>query len=73
MNTHSRAEPITATADVDLATRPLDLNKETLRDLDAPDAEAVKGGWIRPLITVSCPQPAPSSSNCPRDDLLAGY
>ena len=67
MDRYSTAEPITATADADATTRRLALNKDTLRDLDLPqsDAGAVNGGWIRPPISWSCPQPPPSSSHCP--------
>ena len=32
------------------------LGKRTLRDLTVPDA-GPRGGWIRPPITWSCPQP----------------
>jgi hypothetical protein len=35
------------------------LNKETVQELTDSQAEQVKGGWIRPPITWSCPQPAP--------------
>ena len=47
----------------------LALNKETIRDLTESEADQVEGGWIRPPITWSCPQPPPSSSNCPKDVL----
>jgi hypothetical protein len=38
----------------------LELNKETVQDLDVDPKtqENVKGGWIRPPITWSCPQPS---------------
>ena len=37
----------------------LTVEKETLRDLPASGraARAIKGGWIRPPISWSCPQP----------------
>ena len=42
----------------------LQLNKETLQDLDVEtkDQEHVKGGWIGRVISVTCSQP---SDNCP--------
>ena len=43
----------------------LSLNKLTLRDLTVP-GPGPRGGWVRPPITWSCPQPPPSSSNCPK-------
>jgi hypothetical protein len=43
----------------------LSLSKLTLRDLTVPDA-GPRGGWLRPPISWSCPQPPPSSSNCPK-------
>jgi len=46
----------------------LSLNKLTLRDLTVPGA-GPRGGWLRPPITWSCPQPPPSSSNCPKQVL----
>ena len=48
------------------SAKKLSVNKQTLRVLGGDDLEAAVGGWIRPLITVSCPQPPPSSSNCPK-------
>ena len=48
------------------SSRKLTVNKQTLRVLVADELADVAGGWIRPMITVSCPQPAPSSSNCPK-------
>ncbi len=47
------------------AREKLTLGKITLRDLTVPGA-GPKGGWVRPPITWSCPQPPPSSSNCPK-------
>lgn len=44
----------------------LSVNKQTLRVLAGNELELVDGGWIRPPITWSCPQPPPSSSNCPK-------
>ena len=43
------------------AQDPLALDKETIQDLDVSpgDAEQVKGGWIRPPISWSCPEQAP--------------
>lgn len=46
--------------------RKLVLKKETLRQLTASELKQAAGGWIRPPITWSCPQPPPSSSNCPK-------
>jgi len=43
----------------------LSLTKLTLRDLTVSGA-GPRGGWIRPPISWSCPQPPPSSSNCPK-------
>jgi hypothetical protein len=43
----------------------LTLGKRTLRDLTDPGS-SVRGGWIRQPISWSCPQPPPSSSNCPK-------
>ena len=47
--------------------RKLTLRKETLRQLTPGELKLAAGGWIRPPITWSCPQPPPSSSNCPKD------
>lgn len=44
----------------------LALNQQTIRVLESDELSGIVGGWIRPMITVSCPQPAPSSSNCPK-------
>ncbi|HMG23453.1 MAG TPA: class I lanthipeptide [Kofleriaceae bacterium] len=33
------------------------LNKQTIRALATDELAAVGGGWIRPPITWSCPQP----------------
>lgn len=41
-------------------TRPskkLNVNKQTIRVLGGEDLTDVHGGWIRPPITWSCPQP----------------
>jgi hypothetical protein len=35
----------------------LKVNKETVKDLNAKELKKIKGGWIRPPITWSCPQP----------------
>jgi hypothetical protein len=35
----------------------LELVKETVQELTEREAEQAKGGWIRPPITWSCPQP----------------
>jgi hypothetical protein len=48
------------------AVKRLDLNKQTIRVLASDDLAEVGGGWIRPPITWSCPQPPPPSSNCPK-------
>ena len=45
--------------------RKLVLKRETLRQLTPSELKQAAGGWIRPPISWSCPQPAPSSSNCP--------
>ena len=39
------------------AVRKLDLNKQMIRVLSAPELAEAAGGWIRPPITWSCPQP----------------
>jgi hypothetical protein len=44
----------------------LRLHKQQVRVLVAEDLAQANGGWIRPPITWSCPQPPPSSSNCPK-------
>jgi len=41
----------------------LTVRKRTLRDLTA-GGHGPKGGWIRPPISWSCPQPSPSGANC---------
>jgi hypothetical protein len=43
-----------------LRPRKLVLQKETLRQLTASELKQVAGGWIRPQITWSCPQPSAS-------------
>lgn len=47
-------------------SKKLAVTKQTIRMLGGEDLLEVQGGWIRPPITWSCPQPAPSSSNCPK-------
>lgn len=49
--------------------RRMNLSRTTLRTLTSDQLDAARGGWIRPPISWSCPQPAPSSSNCPKDVL----
>ena len=56
MNYEERAQP-----------HKLALKKETLRQLTPSELKLAAGGWIRPPISWSCPQPGPSSSNCPKD------
>ena len=36
----------------------LKVNKETVKDLTTAELKQVKGGWIRPPITWTCPQPS---------------
>lgn len=50
-------------------SKKLTVNKQTIRVLGGQDLEGVGGGWIRPPITWSCPQPPPSSSNCPKQEI----
>jgi hypothetical protein len=38
--------------------RKLALKKETLRQLTASELRLAAGGWIRPPISLSCPQPS---------------
>jgi len=38
--------------------KPLRLDRETIRNLDDQDLARVGGGWVRPPITWSCPQPS---------------
>lgn len=45
----------------------LRLNKQQVRVLVAGDLTLAAGGWIRPPITWSCPQPA-ASGGCPRTE-----
>ncbi|MGH9884706.1 MAG: hypothetical protein ACREBE_04220 [bacterium] len=47
-------------------SKKLNVTKQTIRMLGGEDLVEAHGGWIRPPITWSCPQPAPSSSNCPK-------
>jgi len=43
------------------------LNKETIQHLSESEAEQARGGWIRPPISWSCPQPSQSGC-CPRTE-----
>ena len=54
------------TANLDPQPRKLVLKRETLRQLTPGELKLAAGGWIRPPISWSCPQPPPSSSNCPK-------
>ena len=45
--------------------RKLALNKETLRQLTASELKLAAGGWIRPPLSWSCPQPS-ASQCCPQ-------
>jgi hypothetical protein len=47
-------------------SKKLNVSKQTLRVLSGQDLTDVLGGWIHRPITVSCPQPPPSSANCPK-------
>jgi hypothetical protein len=49
-------------------SKKLTVNRQTIRVLGGEDLTVVAGGWIRPPISWSCPQPAPSSSNCPKTE-----
>jgi hypothetical protein len=49
------------------AVKKLDLNKQTIRVLAAGDLAAAAGGWIRPPISWSCPQPSMSAC-CPKTE-----
>lgn len=51
------------------SSKKLSVNKQTIRVLGGQDLEGVAGGWIRPKITWSCPQPSASSANCPAQEL----
>jgi hypothetical protein len=44
----------------------LALDKQTLRVLESDELSGVAGGWIHRPITISCPQPPPSSANGPK-------
>jgi hypothetical protein len=44
--------------------RKLVLKRETLRQLTPSELKLAAGGWIRPPISWSCPQPAVSSATC---------
>jgi hypothetical protein len=39
------------------AVHKLNLNKQMIRVLAAPELTCAAGGWIRPPLTWSCPQP----------------
>jgi len=54
MNIDNRSQP-----------RKLALRKETLRQLTASELKQAAGGWIRPPLTWSCPQPS-ASECCPQ-------
>jgi len=45
----------------------LTVNKQTIRVLSADGLEGVLGGWIRPPITWSCPQPGHLAANSPTE------
>jgi hypothetical protein len=45
----------------------LALTKQTIRVLASTELNNVAGGWIRPPITVSCPQPS-ASGCCPASE-----
>ena len=46
----------------------LKLNKETVQDLPTGEMKDVKGGWIRPPISWTCPQPSQyGTCGCPVD------
>ena len=47
--------------------RKLVLRKETLRQLTPNELKLAAGGWIRPPITWSCPQPSQSGC-CPQTE-----
>jgi hypothetical protein len=44
----------------------MELNRETVADLTESQAEQGRGGWIRPPITWTCPQPSQSAC-CPAE------
>jgi hypothetical protein len=44
----------------------LAIHKQTIRVLTSDTLAHIDGGWLRPPISWSCPQPPPSSSNCPK-------
>ena len=49
------------------AVRKLPLNKQTIRVLVTDDLTQAAGGWIRPPISWSCPQPSLSGC-CPQTE-----
>lgn len=49
------------------AIKKLQLNKQQIRVLSPDDLNEVVGGWIRPPLTWSCPQPS-ASGCCPRTE-----
>ncbi len=48
------------------APKKLSLSTQSLRVLGEGELGDGAGGWFRPPITVSCPQPPPPTSNCPK-------
>ena len=53
--------------DVQPRPRKLVLRKETLRQLTPGELKQVAGGWIRPPLSWSCPQPSQSGC-CPQTE-----
>jgi hypothetical protein len=51
------------------AIQKLRVNKQTIRVLAADEVAQAAGGWIRPPITWSCPQPGLAG---PKDELVVG-
>jgi hypothetical protein len=51
--------------DGQLRPRKLVLRKETLRQLTPDELKQAAGGWIRPPLSWSCPQPS-ASECCPK-------
>ena len=49
------------------AVKKLELGKQTLRVLASDALADVAGGWIRPPISWSCPQPS-NSACCPKTE-----
>ena len=48
------------------SAKKLGVHAETVRVLAGNELALVAGGWLRPPISWSCPQPAPSSAQCPK-------